>query len=354
MGNVDKVLAANVTGVTINNRTSINIANSHDSAVAIASIMCTDTDLDIGDAIEIELGYSTGVTKVFEGFVKNVDYDIPNATYSISAHDKMVRAVDFFMVSSSAEDPFTFRNKSGEDLVEWVLGMSGLVDFHLDQTYFTFAVHHDGEFNLISSYDYAKQIARILAWNIWMSVDGVVQFANRKPFPMDGSLSQPGDPPFGYNDAINNEPLYPNAITDDDIFNIGLNTHERDLRNKIVVYGEGSLSADTSSSTSYNPLTETMQQILPAGFYKTAVLASPIITSQSFAQDACNYNLSLMNRLSVEVSIGIEGNPNLACRDCVTLDQTILDDTVNRLWYIYQLEHNWSIQGYITTGTLRI
>ena len=89
-------------------------------------------------------------------------------------------------------------------------------------------------------------------------------------------------------------------------------------------------------------------------YYKTAVLASPIITDQGFAQDACDYNLSLMNRLSVEVSVSMEGNPNLACRNCVTLNQTVLDNTVNRLWYIYQLEHNWSTQGYITTGTLRI
>jgi len=348
MGNPSKTLAANVTGVTVNNRTSINVSNSHDSAVSIASIVCTDTSLDIGDAIVIDLGYSTGVTKVFEGFVKNVDYDVPTGLYAISAHDKMVRAVDFFMVSESAEDPFTFRNKSGEDLVEWVLGMSGLTSFHMDETFFTFAVEHDGEFNLISSYDYAKQIARILAWNIWMSVDGVVQFANRKPFPMDGSLSQPGDPPFGVNDASSI------TLTDDDILSIGLNTHERDLRNKIVVYGEGDLTADADSSTSYNPLTDTMEQILPSGFYKTAVLASPIITSQAFAQDACDYNLSLMNRLSVEVSISIEGNPLLNCRNCVTLDQTVLDSTVNRLWYIYQLEHNWSAQGYITTGTLRI
>jgi hypothetical protein len=348
MGNPSKILAASVTGVTINNRTSINVSNSHDSAVSVASIVCTDTSLDIGDEIEIELGYSTGTKKVFEGYVKNVDYDVPSARYSISAHDKMVRAVDFFMVSESAEDPFTFNNMSGEDLVEWVLGMSGLTEFHLDQTYFTFAVEHDGEFNVVSSYDYAKQIARILAWNLWMSVDGVVQFANRKPFPMDGSLSQPGDPPFGVNDASTV------TLTDDDIFSIGLNIHERDLRNKITVFGEGDLSADASSSTSKNPLTDDMEQILPLGFYKNAVLASPIITEQAFAQDACDYNLALMNRLSVEVSISMEGDPNLFCRDCVTLDQTVLDATVNRLWYIYQLEHNWSTQGYITTGTLRI
>ena len=348
MSNPSKTLAANVTGVTINNRTSVNISNSHDSAVSVATISCTDTTLDIGDEIEVYLGYSTGIGKVFEGYVKNIDYDIPSARYSITAHDKMVRAVDFFMVSESAEAPFTFNNMSGEDLVEWVLGMSGLTEFNMDETYFTFAVEHDGEFNVVSSYDYAKQIARILAWNLWMSTDGVVQFANRKPFPMDGSLSQPGDPPFGVNDTSTV------TLTDDDILTIGLNTHERDLRNKIVVYGEGDLSADSSSGTSYNPLTEAMEQILPIDYYKTAVLASPIITDQGFAQDACDYNLSLMNRLSVEVSVSMEGNPNLACRNCVTLNQTVLDNTVNRLWYIYQLEHNWSTQGYITTGTLRI
>lgn len=348
MGNPSKTLSATIDGVAINNKLSVNVSNSHDSAVAIASISCTDTSLDIGDHTEISLGYSTGVTKTFEGYVKNIDYDVPTGLYMITAHDMMVRAVDFFMVSESAEDPFTFNNMSAEDLIQWVLGMSGLTSFHMDTSYFTFAVHHDGEFNVVSSYDYAKNITRILAWNIWVDVDGTVQFTNRKPFPMDGSLSQPGDPPFGVNDASS---IY---LTDADILTIGLTTNERDLRNKIVVYGSDKLSATASSATSYNPLDDTMEQILPVDYFKSSVLSSPIITEQSFAQKACDYNLSLLNRLAIEVSISIEGNPNLNCRDCINLNQTTLDSTVNRLWYIYQLEHNWSIQGYLTTMTLRI
>jgi hypothetical protein len=261
----------------------------------------------------------------------------------------MVRAVDFFIVGDSAEDPFTFKNKSGEGLVQWVLGMAGLTSFHMDTTYFTFAVENEGEFNLVGAYDYASNIARTLAWNLWMSIDGVVQFANRKPYPMDGSLSQPGDPPFGVNDSS------AVTLTDDDIFSIALNINEKDLRNKIVVYGEGDLSASASSSTSYNPLTEVDEQILPSGYYKTSVLASPIITSQSFAQDACDYNLSLYNRLGVEIQISIEGNPNLNCRECVTLNQNQLGNEVNnRLWYIYQIDHNWTNRGYITNMVLRI
>jgi len=348
MGNPSKTLSATITGVDVNKKTSVNISNSHDSAVAIATISCTNTSLEIGDPIIINLGYTTGVVKVFEGYVKNVNYDVPNGLYAITSHDKMVRAVDFFMVSESAEDPFTFNNMSGEDLVQWVLEMSGLTSFHLDETYFTFAVHHDGEFNVVSSYDYAKNISRILAWNLWMDENGVVQFTNRKPFPMDGSLLQPGDPPFGINDASGI------SLTDDDILSIGLNKHERDLRNKVVVYGSEAISANSSSATSYNPLTDAYEQVLPIDYYKTSVLASPIITDQNFAQDACDYNLSLLNRISVEVSISIEGNPNLQCRDCVNLNQTTLDATANRLWYIYQAEHNWSSQGYLTTMTLRI
>jgi hypothetical protein len=262
--------------------------------------------------------------------------------------------VDFFIVSENSESPFTFRNKSGEGLVQWVLEMSGLVDYNMDATQFTFAVQNEGEINLVGCYDYANNVARTLAWNLWMNNEGVVQFANRKPYPMDGSTLQPGDPPFGYNDAVNNEPLYPNKITDDDILNISLNRHERDLRNKIVVYGDGELSASASQATSWRPLAEYYDQILPAGFYKSAVLASPIITDQSFAQKACNYNLELLNRILVEVFITIEGNSLLNCRNCVTLDQTELPTLVNTLWYIYQIEHNWSDRGYITAMTLRV
>jgi len=105
-------------------------------------------------------------------------------------------------------------------------------------------------------------------------------------------------------------------------------------------------------ATSLDPATSTYRQILPSGFYKATVLASPLIDDGSFAQKACNYNLALYNKLTYEVPITVEGDPDLEAKRTVTITSTKGD--VSGDWYIYQLEHNWSANGYTTNLLLKI
>lgn len=117
--------------------------------------------------------------------------------------------------------------------------------------------------------------------------------------------------------------------------------HERDLRNRVVVHGAPGISSIKTASSSY----------LPAGYYKSAALYWPILDSQTSADNAAIYNLSLLNRLSVGLELTIIGDYELVAHEAVhaTIDKLSIDND----YYIYYAEHNWSAKGYTTTLELR-
>jgi len=336
---VDKFLAASVTGVT--SPLAVVVNQSHDSATAVANVQCISTTLDIGDPITINLGYTTGTDKVFEGYVKSKERTVPEDTYTIVAHDKLTRAVDFFIVSSNPESPFTYNNIACEDLIQEVLEMAGLTSFDFDNTYFTFGINNPVEVNLVSSYDYARMLADLIAWNVWTDRNGVTKLKNRKPYPMYGTSGQPGD--------VADASII--TFTDDDILDVTYAFNERDLRNKVCIYGAENLYKEAKSAVSYDPATDSYRAILPSDFYKAMVLASPLIDDATFAQDACNYNLSLYNKITYECPIIVEGNGSIEARTCITVNST--KATIAGLWYCYQVEHNWSKSGYLTNILLK-
>lgn len=350
-------LYASVTGIAEYNLLDINVGTAHDGACSIANITCINTDLIIGDEIAIDLGYVDDHEVIFRGYVKIIKYSVPDKVYVITANDKMVRAMDFFIVAPNVEEPYKYRNISGESLVKVVMDFAGFTagNYVFDTTYFTFATGEKAaEINLTSSYDYAKNIADLLAWNLWME-ENYMYFCNRKPFVMDGSLSQPGDPPYGLADTNPLSVFYTGyTLETEKILSLSLDINERDLRNKVVVYGNKKLSATAQSALSLDPLDGQMKQILPNGFYKAVVLSSDIITDQNFAQLACNYNLALFNRLTYEIDIQTEGVPQLTSRRIITLNQNIITSDANRDWYIFRCDHYFNRNGYTTKMILRI
>lgn len=338
-----KILSCSVTGCT--GIRSINVSQSHDSACAVANITCINTSLDVGDSINVSLGYvSDGNTLVFKGYVKSIERATPQGEYTVTAHDVMTRAVDFFIVSTSPEKGFTYSHISAENLVREVLEMAGLSSFDLNTSYFTFGINNDVEVNLVSSYDYSRMISDLMAWMIWADRAGTIHFTNRKPYPMHGTYGESSQPGYEEDGSIG-------TIQDDGTFSLRYGYNEKDLRNKVVVYGAENLYAEAKSSTSYDPTTGTKRQILPTGFYKTIVCASPLIESESFANNACEYNLSLYNKLTYEMPITVEGNGIYEARKCVDIDSDATG--ISGDWYIYQCEHSFSNGGYLCNLLLR-
>jgi len=323
-----------VTGMT--DLISVEVSNAHNSSTSTAMITCRDISVDLGDEISVDLGYVGNHQEVFTGYVKQVERKTPDGTYSVTAKDKMVRALDYYFASSNPDTPFSRSNILAEDLVRDVLAVAGLTSFVHDNTYFTFATGEvNADVNLVSAYDYANGIADLLAYHLYCDYNGTVHFINRKPYPMTGDSGQPGDTndETGVGDASH-------TFTDDEILGIRYKYDERDLRNRVVVYGAEGIFAEASASSPY----------LPSGFYKTSVLSSYIITGN--AQDIADYNLDMFNRLTYETEIETIGNPNLQARQILRLNQTFIDG-INVNWYAYALDHRWSRAGYINTMVLR-
>ncbi len=270
------------------------------------------------------MGYIGDTFQAFTGFVKEIELKEPERYYSISCANVMIRAVDFFMASSSPTSPYTWSNISAEDLIQEVLELSGLSSFNMDSTSFTFAVHNPVEVNLTPAFDYARFIADIIAFNLYADNTGTVRLVNRRPYPMGSDTSVA-------------------TFEAEDTLTANYTVSDRDLRNKVIVYGTGSITATASASSPY----------LPSGYYRTVVVAAPgVIDTQSMASQSAAYNLDLLNKLTYKLSLGTIGTTGMFARSCIDVNLPTLGISSEQ-WYIFGIEHNWSRSGYITNFELR-
>lgn len=340
-------LYASVTG--LEEIREVNVSTSHSANSATATIRCNKINtIDIGDYITVDIGYVTDHDVVFRGYVKQINRNIPDNVYEISANDVMIRAIDYFIASSDPDDPYKKHNIAAEDLVRDLMSMAGLTSFTYDPTSFTFAVTDDVdvEVNLVSAFDYSSGVADLLTWHLWADNAGTVHFENRKPNVMTGASGQPGDDtderPLGV--AIDTLDQYK-------LLSISRRLVETDLRNRIVVYGNENIHAEKKSSTSYNPVTDTTYAILPTDFYKTAVLASPIIDDNSFASKIADYNLDLYNKLSESVQVSVIGRPIYLARNIIHVTHSPL--SIDKNYYIFSSELALSSTGFVCNMELK-
>ncbi len=329
-----KILYASIPGMST--LTAVNVSTQHQQSVSTATIQCQSTTKDIGDEINIDLGFNDSHGHVFKGFVKQIERTTPDNTYQITCHDIMSRAVDYFFVPDNPEAPFRRANILAEDLIEDVLREAGLTSFDFDNTFFTFAIT-DGvyaEVKLVSAYDYASGISDVIAWHLWADSVGTINLKNRKPYWMESGGPESLQPGYVADTALK-------TLTDAVTIQANYTKHERDLRNRIVVAGAPGISYTATAVSPY----------LPAGYYKSAALYWPILDDMEFATKAANYNLSLLNRLSVGLQLTIIGDYELSAHKAVhaTIDKISIDDD----FYIFYAEHNWSAKGYTTTLDLR-
>lgn len=312
------------TATGCSNIESMTVSDSHSAPTASAVVRCVSSTLDVGDPISIYMGYNGSGTRTFSGYVKNVQRSQSPTMYEITAANAMVRAVDYFIVSDSPLTPYSRENISAQSLIGELMAMAGLTNYSGSSSGFTFATNGTPlEVNLTSVYDYCKFIADLLAWHIYADDNGKVWFKSRPPFP------EGGDPSVA-------------TLSNTNLLDVSYWRSDRDLRNRIVVYGAEGISATASASSPY----------LPAGFYKSVAVAAPtVITSQSMAQSSANYNLAKLNRLTIGGSATIIGNAAINCRDCVTVNKS--DIGMSGKFYVYGLEHQWSKDGFKTQMDLR-
>lgn len=338
-------LYCSISGVT--QPLSVTISSNHNNATTLATVNCISTTLDIGDEISIDLGFTDDHAVVFTGYIRTVDRQVPDNVYTITAQDKLVQAIDYFIVSQDPEHPYNFgKGISAEALVEEVLNLADLSLFDHDNTNFEFGVNNDVEVNLVSSYDYAKMIADIVTWSIWCDRSGNIYFMNRKPFVMKadpGQISWHVDVPVNAGDPWGDERFI------DFIYK----RSEKELRNRVVVYGEGGIKADLKSGLSYDPLQDADIVVLPDGFYKSVVVSYQFIGTQAIADTTADYNLEKLNRLTIQANATLLGDPSIEARQVITISEAITGIPETN-WYIFGCDHTWSSAGYTTSLDLRM
>jgi len=334
-------LYASISGV--NNILSVDISTSHTASTATSQVICSSTSKNIGDSISIDLGYTDNHSIIFTGYVKSIDKETPKNITKLTCSDVFIRAIDYFVVSADPDDPFTRKNIGAAILIKQVLALAGLTSFTYTDPQFTFATTPNSEVvvSLVSAYDFCKMVADLLAWNLWAENGGMIYFRNRKPYVMDGNSGQVGD--------IADTVL--KTIWTKDMLNFEYRESDRELRNRVVLHGAPGVYSESQSSTSYVPRTDSMEQILPSGFYKSMALVTEIIDNQSMADNACDYNLALYNRVTTQASTTVIGDPDLLARRVIHVNEKNLG--INSDWYIYTADHSWSQAGYTTSMELR-
>lgn len=312
----------NVSCSGLNGILNLTSSISHSNPVGTCTITCESHNVSLGNKLEVYLGYSTP-TKIFTGYVKEIVRNVPDDVYTIVLNDVMVRATDYFFAPLNPDQPFSRSNISAENLVRDVLAEAGLTNYNGQTSYFTFGINNPVEVKLVSAYDFVHTICSLLAFTVYADENEVVYFRRRLPY------------------ITSEDTTADNTISDSgDIFLSATHTiSEKNLRNRVVVYGAEGIFAEAKTSSPY----------LPPNFYKSVVYASSmLVQSQSMAQDIADYNLEVLNRLTYSMTLNIAGRADLKPRTIVSLTNSYLGIN-NELWYVYAVEHSFSRSGGFTT-----
>jgi hypothetical protein len=310
-----------VTGVT--NPLTVSVNSSHGNPTSVAIITYEGNSLSIGDAITVTMGYPGNTELLFTGYVKRIEQSYPDGVYTATAHDVLIKAIDYFIAASNPENPLTYYQIDAEDLIEDVLSQAGITNYVGDTSNFIYAWTVEAEINLVGAYDFCSQLTNMLAWHLYAKPNGQVRFLDRKPYVMGGDSPE-------------------KTVAHPSILSVTEGTSSDELRNRVVVYGANGIYAEASASSPY----------LPAGFYQTTVLSTYLIDRVDVAQSAADYNLARWNRLTESLNVSIEGDPDLLARDVITFTDTQFLG-VNDDYYIYSSEHKLDDSGYILNMELR-
>jgi hypothetical protein len=315
-----------------------SVSSSHNGANSTATVECTATNLDISSPISVVLGYDGAGNSdtLFTGYVKNIELSASPKIYTITAADILIRAQEYFVISNNPEDSLQYNNAAPEDIIHDLMDMAGITDYDGDSSSYIWGVNGPIKITQVTAYDYSKFLADLIAWQIYADENGTVHFQDRRPYPMGG-------------DTAVGTLTYANSTI------MKYWKSDKDLRNKIVVWGTTGVYAHAERSDSYDPISKSYIQVLPDYFYKTTAVSSQVIDTQEMAQSACDFNLVLYNRLNVGISVSTIGNSDYKCRKTINVTAPELGLGNNPIeFYIYQTDHQWSSQGYQVNMELRV
>lgn len=318
---------------------NVNISESYGQTSAVATVTCTATNLVLNSPISIDCGYNDNHQVIFTGRVKNVTRSRAEGTIKLTCRDILIDASDLFMVADDPENPWQRSNISAEDLVGDLLAEAQITNYypHVPMN-FTYGLNAPAEFNLISVMDAIGQITRTLVWHVYADPT-YVHFTDIKPYYRTGAQKDTEYGTGGHTDDIISHKLCTDgSLADEDVKKI-IETidyvySDEQLRNKVKVFGRDNLMEEASEPSPY----------LPSEFYKTAVIASPLIDSNDMASKAAWFNLRLYNRLTENANLQCLGDPTIQARQFVKISDT--KTGISGKWFIETANHVLSADGY--------
>lgn len=289
------------------------------SSTRFSMLMRTLPACVVNDAVSITLGYVVaGVSLVFTGFIDDIQVDNPPGLTTVVGRDSLKRAAEHLLVPANTQDPaFTRLNISAEDLVEALLAECGLLNYGSDVSGYTFL---EPEFSLDFVYGAIERVCGILQWHCYADTAGKVWFKDIKPVPVGAAAHN-----FVTGAAGN-------------LLVINYRESDSDLRNKVVVFGKDPITATVSAASPY----------VPAGYFKTAVVASSLIDTQAMADGAAAFNLTAWNKLTEIVEAEAEGDPDVHVRDTVFVQDAFTGRNEN--WFVYTCSHRFGVGGTYKLG----
>jgi len=213
----------------------------------------------LNDQIIIDMGYEGDHANLMYGYIDDITATRRPGIYEVVGRDILKRAMEHWIVTTDLDNPWSRSNISAEALVGALLAEAGITNYSGDTSNFTYGTQYPVEFQLISSWDAIERISTIIAWRCFAK-NGTVYFKDIRPVPGDSYTK------------------WLKAGSDGSITNISNENSTDNLRNKVVVFGRSGIYASASESSPY----------LPEGFYKTAIVSSELIDTQSMADDAAD------------------------------------------------------------------
>jgi len=316
-----KELTYSITGIGADDLEAVTVREAYNSPSAGCVITAYDTTLGLGDSVSVSLGYGGSNTKLFQGFVQQIEHSVPTHTITITCEDVLTRAVNYFIASDDPENPLSYSNIQSEDFVENILAEAEITNYEADvPASYTWATDAPAEVNLVTAWQAASEMANMLAWHIYADRNGKVWFNDRRPYDSGTDSAD-----FTYDETAGT-----------DVLSLQYHKSIEELRNRVVVYGREGIQATASQVSPY---------LYSSTYYKTAVVGHPLIQTQDQAQRTADFNLELYNRLTQVVSMTVEGDPSLEARKFVDITGSTFT-TVSGLWFIYSVQHKFGNQGY--------
>jgi len=245
----------------------------------------TSRAFDTWDNIILE---EEGITKG-KYFIGSVEKIAPDGTYLIAAQDNSKRLQDYFIKDTYLIDYFS----TARFWIEKFLDEVGL-SYTFTTTESGGILSNNTQLGIASAYDTIIQLLQISGWYIYFDANGTAIIGAKE---VDTKIAE--------------------TIQTEEIINLTINQHDRDLRNRVVVWGNANPNTGAQIFADVSVITPWNYSIKDK---RTVVIANHNIDSYSAAYSIANLALNEFSKITHIKTVEIVGAIDVSIGDYVMID----------------------------------